>query len=84
MRSIAPSLDRLMAPAQQQIQKFVLVGFQLLERLALDARDHSRNKPARLAHLQTDDILPRNSCLRLSSDIHIIRSLEGGSPFYGA
>ncbi len=36
------------------------------------------------AHLQTDDILPRNSCLRLSSDIHIIRSLEGGSPFYGA
>ena len=61
-----------------------LSGFQLLERLALDARDHSRDKPARLAHHQTDDILPRNSCLRLSSNIHIIRSLEGGSPFYGA
>jgi hypothetical protein len=62
----------------------VLVGLQLLQRLALDARDNACDKPARFAQLQTDDILPRNSCLRLSSDIHIIRSLEGGSPFYGA
>jgi hypothetical protein len=33
----------------------VLLGFQLLQRLALDARDHSCDKRARLAHLDHDD-----------------------------
>jgi hypothetical protein len=79
-----PRLKSFMTPSVHELQQLVLVGLQLLEGLAFDARDHSGDKPARQAHLQTDDILPRNSCLRLSSDIHIIRSLEGGSPFYGA
>ena len=33
----------------------ILAGFQLLERLALDARNHSCDKPARLAHFDHND-----------------------------
>jgi len=47
-RSISmPSLKSLMTPSVHELQQFVLVGFQLLERLALDARDHSCDKPDR-------------------------------------
>jgi len=81
---LAPLPDCLVAPAMQELKQAIRVRTLLLPRLTLDPGDNAGDEPARLAELQTDDILPRNSCLRLSSDIHIIRSLEGGSPFYGA
>jgi len=44
-----------MSPSVHEFQQLVLVGFQLLQRLALDARDHPCDKPTRLAHLDHDD-----------------------------
>src|SRR4249920_3116978 len=46
---------RLAAPALEQRQQGVLVGLQLLQRLALDARHETCNEPARCAHLDYRD-----------------------------
>jgi hypothetical protein len=50
-----PSPKSLITPSVHELQQLVLVGVQFLQRLALDARDHSRDKPNRLAHLDDDD-----------------------------
>jgi hypothetical protein len=50
-----PSLKSFMTPSVYELKKLVLVGLQLLEGLAFDARDHSCDKPARQAHLDHDD-----------------------------
>src|SRR2546428_13067085 len=52
---LTSGLNGLMTPSVHEFQQLVLVGFQLLQRLALDARNHSCDKPARLAHLDHDD-----------------------------
>lgn len=53
--NLTSSPNDFLTPSVQKLQEFVLVGLQLLERLALDARDHSRDKPTRLAHLDNDN-----------------------------
>jgi hypothetical protein len=50
-RDIAASLDRLVAPSMQQGKQPFGAGLQLLARLTLNARKHTANQPARLAHL---------------------------------
>src|SRR5271155_3653522 len=50
-RDLAAGLDRLVAPAMQQAKQPFWVRLQLLARLALNARKHTGNQPARLAHL---------------------------------
>jgi hypothetical protein len=42
---------RFLSPAIEQIQQCALVGLELLQRLALDARHDAGNEPARQAHL---------------------------------
>ena len=48
-------LDCLLAPAMQQRQQQHLARFEFLRRMALDARDHAGDQPARLAHLNHRD-----------------------------
>ena len=54
-RDRAPGLGRLVPPAPQQPQQRLLVRLELLERLALEARDDPGHQPARLAHLDDRD-----------------------------
>jgi hypothetical protein len=42
-----PGLKSLVTPAVHELQELVLVGLQLLQRLALDGRDNACDKPAR-------------------------------------
>src|SRR3954453_5943368 len=48
-------LGRFVAPTLHKLQHLVLVGRKLLQRLALDAWDQPRDKPARLAHFDDGD-----------------------------
>src|SRR5215218_7234814 len=50
-----PGLARFLAPALQQLQQSARVCIKLLQRLALDSRDHRCNEPLRLAHLDYRD-----------------------------
>ena len=47
-----PGLKSLVAPSVQEFQQLVLVGVQLLQRLALDARDHSCDTAPKVPHLR--------------------------------
>jgi hypothetical protein len=50
-----PGLACFIAPALQLLQQSARIGIKLLQRLARDSRDHSRNEPLRLAHLDRCD-----------------------------
>jgi hypothetical protein len=52
---LAPSLAGFVAPTMQELQQRLLVGSELLERLAFDAGNNRRNEPLRLAHLDHGD-----------------------------
>jgi hypothetical protein len=54
-RDLAPGLTGLLAPALQLPQQARLVHGELLQRVALQARDDGRDEPARLAHLDDRD-----------------------------
>ena len=51
----APSLASFGAPTMQDLQQRLLVRFDLLERLAFDARNNRCDKLLRLAHLDHGD-----------------------------
>src|ERR1035437_5936414 len=44
-RDFAPGPDCLVAPAVEQFQKRVFVGFKFLQRVALDTRHHTSDQP---------------------------------------
>ena len=46
-----PSLDRFSLPTTQELEQGMLVGRELLQRVALDARHNPRNQPAVQTHL---------------------------------
>jgi len=48
-------LDRLRFPLLQQPQQRIRIGFKLLQRLAINARNQSSDQPARLAHFDNHD-----------------------------
>src|SRR6516165_1681691 len=52
---VVPSLAGFSAPTMQELQQRFLVGVELLKGLAFDARNHRRNEPLRLAHLDHGD-----------------------------
>ena len=52
---LAPGLARFVAPTMQDLQQRLLVGIELLERLAFNARNNRRDEPPRLAHLDHGD-----------------------------
>ena len=52
---LAPGLAGFVPPTMQELQQRRLIGSELLERLALDARNNPRNEPLRLAHLNHGD-----------------------------
>ena len=52
---LVPCLLRFRSPSIEQLQQFVLVGLELLQRLALHARYDPGDKPALLAQLDHGD-----------------------------
>ena len=52
---LVPCLLRFHSPSIEQLQQCVLVGIELLQRLALDARYDPGDEPALLAHLDHGD-----------------------------
>ena len=48
-------LLRLRSPSIEQLQEFVLIGLELLQRLALHAGYDPRDEPAHFAHLDHGD-----------------------------
>jgi hypothetical protein len=54
-RDRAPGLGGLAAPALEKAEQRLLVGFELLERLPLDAGDDPGHEPTRLAQLDDRD-----------------------------
>jgi len=54
---LVSGLLRFRSPALEQLQKFVLVGRQLLQRLALHAGDDPGNEPALFAQFKNSDIM---------------------------
>jgi hypothetical protein len=47
--------DRLVAQAVKQLKQRHLIGSKLLQRLAVDSRNHRGDQPSRLAHLDDSD-----------------------------
>ncbi len=72
-------LFRFLSPSMQQLQQCALVDFELLQRLALDARHDTGNEPARLAHLDDGD----QRAVRfegIEGSAQVVQLLHGGAP----
>jgi hypothetical protein len=52
---LALRLGRFLTLAMQEPQQPILIRRQLLQGVSFNARQHSRDKPARLTHLDNDD-----------------------------
>src|SRR5260370_8348207 len=53
-RDLLPRLDGLVTPTIQKLQQLLWIRRNLLQRFAIDARDHAGDEPARESHFYDD------------------------------
>src|SRR5258707_2315433 len=53
-RDLLPRLDGLVTPTIQKLQQLFWIRRNLLQRFAIDARDHAGDEPARESHFYDD------------------------------
>jgi hypothetical protein len=78
---------RMASVAARQGEFFEKLGDAVIEHRSIVAAGlvvERRGQPALTNAAQANDILPKNTSLRLSSNIRITRLLESGSPSFGA